>query len=469
MNRSLSPIEKWLVSGILVLLSYTAWARGGTVLSLQALLPWMGLFLFPGIFIISWWYRKEGNSPIYGFRLVAEFLKDPIFYFGLVFMVLLLLQWWNAGRTNVFNETHHCWIYTPPRISFLPSAITKADAREMLRWFFPAWSILLVLRRSVITKNAINAVLIGVMLNASILSAFGIFQYATGTHSIFWAVPLSGDFFASFGYANHAGGFFTLILAVSLGFLANSCFCSYRKKMFSKRIIGFTITSILLLTGANLSLSVAGIILSWGLVFFAVVYGIWYVWRDIRPSVRINLVFACVAVLCIGYFVAAGVGKEKFTDSVAQIKSKTAEREVSARFPKVETAFKIWNNNKLFGVGGWGYRYLAPNYVDDKTYESLKEAGSANVHNDPVQFLTEFGLLGYLMMSGVIICLVIPVCNKGIRIIRKPRVLYPLLGVIITLLQSLFDLPFRSPAILYHWLIVLIALPYLGVHKKNGI
>ena len=69
-----SPTEKWLVGGILSLLSYSAWARGGTVMPLQALLPWIGLLLIIGLFIVSWVYRSDEQS-IFGFRLVKKYLK----------------------------------------------------------------------------------------------------------------------------------------------------------------------------------------------------------------------------------------------------------------------------------------------------------------------------------------------------------------------------------------------------------
>ena len=462
MNRQyLSSIEKWLVGGILLLLSYSAWARGGTVVALQGGLVFLSTIILVMLFVMPWLYRDSDNSTIYGKELVFRLLKDPVGSLGLLFLLLLLLQWVNAGREHVFDVVNSCWRYDDPHISFLPSAITKHDALEMLRWFFPAWVILLVLRSKLISARAIKKMLVALVVNAAVLSLFGILQYTSGTEKIFWVLPMDNHFFASFGYANHAGEFFVLMLALALGLLVNVCFNSYRKKKFDKHTVGFVVVCLLLLAGANLSLSGAGIVFSWLLMVFAVSYAVWYVWSSIRLVTRVNLVVGCIAVLCIGYFVAAGFGHDTYDDTVKLMSNKTAEHEVGVRFPQVKVAFDILYDNLWFGTGGWGYRYLFPDYADDDTWELLKDTGSANVHNDPVQFLTEFGIVGFMLMAGVMLSLIVHIWRRGISNIYKPRILYPLLGVGITVIHSVFDLPFRCPTIMYHSLVILAVIPYL--------
>ena len=464
-RQSLSVIEKWLVGGLLLLLSYSAWARGGTVVAVQGGLLFFSFILFIALFVVPWVYRNSADSTIYGKELAVRLLKDPVFSLGLLFLLLLCLQWANAGREHVFDVVNSCWKYDDPRIPFLPSAITKHDAIEMLCWFFPAWVILLVLRSTLISARTIKTMLVALVVNAAALSLFGILQYTSGTDKIFWVLPMTNHFFASFGYANHAGEFFVLMLALALGLLVNVCFNSYRKKKFDKHTIGFVVVCLLLLAGANLSLSGAGIIFSWVLLSFAVGYAVWYVWDSIRVVTRVNLVTGCVVILCVGYFVAAGVGHEAFDDTVKLMTNKTVEREVGVRFPQVKVAFDILDDHRWVGTGGWGYRYLLPDYADDATWELLKGAGSANVHNDPVQFLTEFGMVGFFLMSGIMLSLIVSIWRGGLINVRKPRILYPLLGVGLTLSHSLFDLPFRSPTIMYHFLVILASIPYLTKRK----
>jgi len=466
-SPSLSPIEKWITGSVLLLLVYSAWARGGTNVPLQWFLPWLGLFLFAVPFVTSWFYRTGDKSQVYGLKLARNIIKDPVFFLGALFLLLLLTQWWNAGRFYIYDVELNCWRYSDPRVASLPSAVTKMDAAEMLRWFFPAWAVLIALRSGFITARAIMIILMGLTVNASIIVLFGIFQYMTGTQSIFWIVPLKCHFFASFGYANHAGAFFVLMLSVALGILVRSCFRSYRKRKFSKSTAMSIAMCILLLAGANLSLSRAGIIFSWILVVFAVGYAIWVLWHDMRRSVRLNLIVASAAVLCIGYFVVAGFGKDLFRESLEEIRIEETEGEVSERFWQTDAAVRIWQDNKWFGVGGWGYRYFCLDYVDAEMRQRANGIGKANVHNDPLQFLAEFGLVGFLAMSGGLLCLFVPIWRKGIRFIGKPWVLYPLLGLTVVFMHSLVDLPFRSPAILYHWLVILVAIPYLDEKRKE--
>ncbi|NCU20748.1 hypothetical protein EOM89_08430, partial [Candidatus Falkowbacteria bacterium] len=88
---------------------------------------------------------------------------------------------------------------------------------EMLRWFFPAWVLLVVVRSGLLGHRAGQLIVRGLVFNAGLLALFGLVQFADGTKSIFWIQPIEDHFFASFGYANHAGAFFVLMLSVALG------------------------------------------------------------------------------------------------------------------------------------------------------------------------------------------------------------------------------------------------------------
>ena len=77
----------------------------------------------------------------------------------------------------------------------------------------------------------------------------------------------------------------------------------------------------------------------------------------------------------------------------------------------------------------------------------------ANVHNDPMQFLAEAGIVGF----GVIIAILVVVIRPAVGgyFWRKPALLFSSFGLLCVAVQSLIDLPFRSPAVLYCWLAIL--------------
>ena len=131
-------------------------------------------------------------------------LGDAIFWFGGLFLALLAMQWWNAGRAMMFDSATGVWTYSAPQHPGLPSAITRAESAEMLCWFFPALLFALVAGTSFISPVAMNrglriaifagaiAALVGIIADGGMPSA-----ELAGPH-----IPNRG--FAGFGYANHA-------------------------------------------------------------------------------------------------------------------------------------------------------------------------------------------------------------------------------------------------------------------------
>jgi O-antigen ligase len=131
---------------------------------------------------------------------------------------------------------------------------------------------------------------------------------------------------------------------------------------------------------------------------------------------------------------------------------------LSKRVFLVDKALEIWADHPWFGVGGWGYRYLLGVYLEPDQWD-LIERGRANVHNDPAQFLAEFGLFGASMLLAAILALAWPMVRGHVW--KHPIATMPLIGLVAILLYSLIDLPFRSPAILYTWSVIAAAIPRL--------
>ena len=119
----------------------------------------------------------------------------------------------------------------------------------------------------------------------------------------------------------------------------------------------------------------------------------------------------------------------------------------------------MWQDHPAFGVGGWGFRYLLGWYIPSNQWHEIRE-GDANVHNDALQFLAEFGAVGSGLMAATVLVLLVPALKE--RPWEKPLPLIVLLGLGATVVHSMIDLPFRSPAILYSWLAILAVLPVMA-------
>jgi len=445
-----------------VLLVYAIWIHGSDYISSSWILPGLGL----SILIATFAPRLSRHGKLAGrayFEQCVRVFKDPIFYTGLAFVSLLLIQWLNSGRTLSFDEVDQQWIYSPPPIAHLPSAIDSQEARSMVFWFFPAWTAVLFVRSSRLGADRSYA-LCGLMaVNSALLATVGVIQHVSGTPLMSWVNLTSCYSFASFGYSNHAGEYFCLMLSLCVGLLAQALFFdSSRNKVWIGVLI---LCALLSLVGANLSLSRAAIVFSWGIAGLAVFSIVKLAWRLLDPAMRVNMLAGLIAVVCLGYFLVAGLGRGTIGNELATLGPRDPQPQQTSwdeRTMLGDAAFRIWKDHPWVGVGAWGFRYMVALYVAPSLWPSL-QAGTANIHNDPLQFMTEFGVLGAGLMAATVIFLLVPIVKLNLWHI--PIVLFPLIGCSITFLHSLIDLPFRCPAILYSWLIILAAIPTLAKEK----
>ena len=448
-----SAAEAWLVGGAVAALAYPAWVRGGTYVPLQGPMLWLGAVPLAMLFLVPLAFRGERNA---GATVAAQWrrlLGDPVFYLGLSFLALLLVQWWNAGRTEALDAAGQRWIYGPPRHPHLPSAIARGEAAEMLHWFFPAWTLILTVRSGLLRFRAIRLLLLLVALNAGALALAGLRNYGTGA---FASGPETGfGGFASFGYPNHAAAFFSLTLLLALGLLLYELVGREERPRRRGRIALLGVAAALTLVGANLSLSRAGM-LSWLAAFFVLVYGVGAAWPRLEAAARLHVVVVCVFAACVCFFVVDGFGKKALAAKAGKLIHLPLVEELAERGFQARAAYRVWKEEPWFGVGGWGYRYLVGSHVEPE-YRHRLGAGKANAHNDPLQFLAEFGLVGSGLLAATVVTLLIPVARRGVW--SRPLVLFPLLGIGLTFTHSLIDLPFRCPAILWHWVTILAALP----------
>ena len=232
--------ERLVVTAVSLLLIYPAWVRGGThsgcqwPMVLLAVCAWLVLLasLQPTSLLRS--FAAPRRTPLRpsadGLRRASsgQLLRDPVVYLSILFLLLIGVQWWNAGRVVIFDYDSVNWVYSAPRILWLPSAVSPIEAREMLYWFFPALTLVLCVRHGLWSRASIRLVFGIMVVNAAVLGVFGIIQFLSGTSSIYWRFPLNGHFFASFGYSNHAAAYFTLLLSLSLGL------CFYLKHSWNK-------------------------------------------------------------------------------------------------------------------------------------------------------------------------------------------------------------------------------------------
>ncbi len=452
-----------VLGAVAAVLAYTSWVWAGIRPSFHEPGFWVGVVLLVLVPMAGWLSKDPVQLAD---STMKSWLRDPVLWSGAVLIGLLCLQFWNAGRPLAFDSSVAAWVAMPPRHPGWPFAHDPAEARQMITWFLPAWALALAARRGGLRREDLRRLLVFIALNAAALSAFGILQRVSGTTSMYGTTALPGRFFASFGYENHAASFFLLTSLLSAGLLFDEMAQDPgRPRRTWVRVLGAAVG--LNLIGVLLSYSRAGILLAAASVVVATGYALVWSRRWLVPADRVKLVTLLVG-LATGGWVCAGLLAD--SDLAREIKSVTAPVPVSpapdaplSRIPVlldrvhlVRSAFLMWRSSPWFGIGGEGFRHEYAAHVPREYDLYLARPGKANVHNDGVQFLAEFGVVGAGAMALAVGTMAVPVLRRRLRHI--PIAFLSIVGLAGVLLHGMVDLPFRCPAILFTWTTVLAAL-----------
>jgi O-antigen ligase len=298
-------------------------------------------------------------------------------------------------------------------------------------------------------------------------------QAASSPDKLFWYRPMEVQFFSTFGYPNHAGAFFCLVSAVNMGLVIRAL---AMLDEFNHPIL-YSITLVLNILGAYLSLCRAAMVLETFLILFALIYGCIYLFPRIGgPGITKIIAAAVVIFLCLGYM-AVRVGD--FSREVKSIGQESAETVYGgSRELLADAAVKIWQDNPWPGVGGWSFKNYVALYVPKAEWPRLRNSyGMANVHNDLLQFLCEHGAIGGGLIFGIVVTILVHLVWNLIHMKRSfnqlldknsswfgslpPTVVLSLVGLACTVVHCTIDLPFRSAAILISWFVILACLPGL--------
>ncbi|MBF0105731.1 MAG: O-antigen ligase family protein [Deltaproteobacteria bacterium] len=172
-----------------------------------------------------------------------------------------------------------------------------------------------------------------------------------------------------------------------------------------------------------------------------------------------------IVAVVLGVIVFCSNGRAK--QEILSMKNVTefASVEITYRSWQWKTAFDIWQNHAIYGVGADGGRYIQRFYLPKNQRFITKIHGKANVHSDYFQYLSELGVVGFSILALFFIFLINRVLN--IEIINNQ--FNKMLGatLLCTLAHATFDLPFRSTAIAALWVALLSVLGHFNNKTKS--
>ncbi len=445
--------EKLTVGAIGVLVAYTSWAgvnpsyAGYVTVALSLLV--LGLLLASdGI------DRREGllrSTPRW--RLM---LREPVCGFASLFLLYLLLQWFNAGRGS-----------SPPLVPWLPSAVDGRGAWELLASFLPVVAVLLAVRHGLYTHRSLWAVLNVAALVGTIMAVFGIVQHLLGADEMFWFIPVSGRFFGSFSEPGHAATYCILVLCISLSFCASDWHLLHVvERPLDGRFYVALVSAAICIAAVFLTQSHISLVFAWLVLLLAAGQAALGCWEAMTPGHRLNATVLLAGVIAVAYFTTIDttpyrVGLWRMETS-GNSSSSTVSLETHSQLCR--DAFRVWKQHAAFGTGGGGFDSLQDT-LGAAPPDARCIAGTMRVHCDPLELLVELGLVGMVLLVGMVVMAGRRILGGGLW--RDPFFLFGLIGLAWVLLNSFFATPFRSPGILSLWAVAWIAFSRLVALEKR--
>ncbi len=387
-------------------------------------------------------------------------------------------------------------------VPWLPHAFRSDEAVTVLAWFTPVLVALLAIRHATL-RHSKRLLCTFICMMTAVLAIAGIIQFVVDGTFLYWGMESHAFFFATFGYPNHAACFFPAVMALSIGMYL---WVLEHREHTRMPPWFYLIAALLCAISAILSGSRAGVLFTLAILAITTVYvPIRYmgsVPAKYRLTVPAFLFLATFIVIGSAAFRIYAVNANATRDEALRL-AQTEEEKAAAfalpayqKIPAVDTvlkeigdtdwatffedpmlmragyqgilALRQWDDYFYFGAGAWSFRWLNAQYINTDDPEervwlrNRTGVGQANVHNDTLQFLAEHGLVGFSLMVGCILALLIPFFAT---LLRSPSVpmndavadrcwfnricaycVFAFIATTMILAHSFIDLVFRSPA-----------------------
>jgi O-antigen ligase len=398
---------------------------------------------------------KVSRSPL---PRVTGLLRDPVFYAGLMLAGICWLQWRHAvWPEGLPDKPGFVWMTRTPAHGWTFFSVNGKESFHVFSYVVGSIAVVLGIRHGITQRRSVLILFRLMLINAGVVSLFGIIQYVSGTNEMYWMYDARRHFFASFYYENHAAQYVYLHLALMFGLLAH--YLIRRKKKFKQlEMISVPILILVLFLAVTLSFSRSGILFGFLILIISVCRLFKQAPRSISPVQKYTAAGGVAAFSLLGLVLVSGtLGDDIRTDFQSRRPDVSiVEQSLLARNWQWKAALDITHEYPLFGIGGQGFRYFVPFYSEPDKAASLSSASGGQVHNDFLHALCEWGWIG---VSAWLVLLLIPLLRLVPGTLSgRELITFTLPGVICVYLHSLWDLPFRSPAVLFHTLAVVCGL-----------
>ena len=307
----------------------------------------------------------------------------------------------------------------------------------------PAVFAFFIIKKHVRTVDVASMTVFAIIMIGTCSSLYAVFQYVTQSNAVLWQerpINYANRYGSVFVNPNHHAGFLNCIIPITFSFL----FFSRGRKI--AKIIGVLALCVMVFS-----------------LYLTKSRGGWIA----ATLVTSVLMFLClkksvakysVPLLVIGVL-SVGVGVFYFSDGFRErllgVFSTNSNQSGMFRAWLWLPAFQMWVDHPIFGVGPGQFNIRFPEYRT-----ALTQLNPIHVHNDFLEILVEYGLIGGLLVLGLIgqiFTIINPALKRGVGYIIKTGCVYSdktfvfigcTASTIGILVHSFFEFNLRIPAIL---------------------
>lgn len=450
----LHPQERALVAIASLHLCFLPWAMGARA-------PWAQVvslgFAILAFAVALWPRRYTGDfAPDGDFTLHTwpRLLRFPLFWLGLGLAGYVTIGALNPAWERI--STGIVWyIRSKEYIAWLPSSIEapfdRMNAWRMLVIYCSCWLLVCALWTALTRRAAVQTILTVLIVNGAVLALLGIIQKMAGAKMMLWFIKVPAAYFHStFVYKNHAGAYFNLILAVTLGLGVWHHVRGLRRLEKSSPAPVFAFGVVVIGSCVFMSVSRTAMMLLGGYLVVALIA--YLVWRSRDRSTVANPAVSALLAIGAAAFIAAVAYFLNLDHSIDQIQNAFGvgrEAAIDSRVTARTATFELFKDQPLMGWGAGSFRHAFP--IHQQNYPEIFRSAQQvlfwdHAHNDYVQALAELGIIGILFPALSFLWLLVKLCRLGA--LAQPAFLLLILGFGLTLAHSWVDFPLYNVAIL---------------------
>lgn len=457
-SPSVAPREWAVVVAGGLTLAFTAWGLAGVQLwSLHTLLAG-GLLtcLLSLVPLPAWWNGVDGRHG--NGKNLKRLLRFPFFWFSLAFLLYILIQGLNPSWEQVHGDKGW-WVRQIEAVAWLPAGVKSSydpmNAFRVLSSFGAAFTLVWGLWVGVRRRSSAIVLLWTLVLSGLGMGLVAIIQKFTGADAVLWTVGSSNrSFWGTFFYRNEAVAYLNIIIfACAVLYFYHFNRAERRGQSGGPHLLVFVFV-LLLFVSIGLALSRGGILLGGVMTacFLLAAATRWLFAKSVRHSLLLSLLMASM-LLGAGYWMFQYVDLEDIEKRFGNIEATIQNADKDARALSSQATWDMAQDDLWLGWGAGSFRYIFPRY--QKNYPEIfyvrhhPRRGWIGrkfyhyAHNDVVQFLAEYGIVGcsfLLLAFGYWVCCLLFRASGNAM-----SALMLLIGLVLALGHACVDFVYQSP------------------------